>query len=205
MRANNISIWSVGTCSLLILLALSFLPSISLHQSLTASVSSGLRVIIHPFEDFRGTVCVSSAAEDLGCVRAVGPSNIEFRFSPGSVGEGQQFKVCVGGSSCVSGVNSPARAPENIYLLAKGKTSAPPTQASTASATADQVPSQEPSATADQETVTRLLTKCQLELPGTSKETRCANIGSEALCIAFGASIGVARELCDNLPPPPTA
>jgi hypothetical protein len=201
MRVNDVSIWSVVTCSLSVLLVFSFLPSLPQHPPLMASVSSGLRVIIHPFEDFRGSVCVNSATEDLGCKRATGPGNIEFRFSPDAVSEGQEFNVCVGASSCVTGVNSPARAPENIYLLAKGRTTVPSTQAATASATSEQVPSQEPSATADQQTVNRLLTKCQLELPGTSKETRCSRMGSEALCIAFGASIGVARELCDNLPP----
>jgi hypothetical protein len=158
------------------------------RQPLSAS-ETGLRVLVHPDNKFQGSICVSSTLEDLGCKQATGPKTVEFRFRADSVEVGQKFKVCVDGSRCVTAVNSPARAPENIYLLAKGGTSVPSTSAASSGSSGNQ------------ETVNRLLAKCQIELPGASKEVRCTNIGSKALCIAFGASIGIARESCDNLPP----
>lgn len=60
-----------------------------------------------------GEVCVRSGSESAGCQSADG-GTLEFEFSPGAVGVGEEFEVCNNG--CVSHENGPEKAPERVNL-----------------------------------------------------------------------------------------
>jgi hypothetical protein len=86
-----------------------------LHQQ--ADAAKGLRVIVH---NGQGNVCVKSANEDLGCESSAdNGETVELDFSPGSVEVGETFTVC-DDNGCVTKENSPAKAPEHVYMSSSG-------------------------------------------------------------------------------------
>ncbi len=122
-KSHRVREYSIAGCSLIFLLSVFLLQT---NQEANAGVGLNVNAELNHHGEDLVEVCVSSRAEDLGCIvrdlaNTPSPLIVPFIFSEGAVDVGGEFRVCVrneriGIENCKTGINTEKRAPENLVL-----------------------------------------------------------------------------------------